>query len=67
VTLVLPTDVSAAFEIETFSGDIQNEFGAAPTQAFGFMPSKSLEFGTGTGSAAVSIETFSGNVELKKQ
>jgi DUF4097 and DUF4098 domain-containing protein YvlB len=67
VILVLPTDVSATFEIETFSGDIQNEFGAAPVQASGFMPSKSLEFSTGTGSATVSIETFSGNVELKKQ
>jgi DUF4097 and DUF4098 domain-containing protein YvlB len=67
VILVLPADVSATFEIETFSGDIQNQFGAEPTRTSGFMPSKSLEFDTGTGSAAVSIETFSGSVELKKQ
>lgn len=64
VILVLPSTVSATFEIETQSGDIDNDFGPQPQRADGFMPGKTLEFSLGDGSGDVSVECFSGNVKL---
>lgn len=67
VTLTLPADVSASFEAETFSGRIDNDFGAQAERASKWTPSKTLEFTTGDGDAEVTLETFSGNLRIQKR
>ena len=64
--LYLPADTSATFEVETFSGSISNDFGAEPKRSGGYTHGKWLKFSTGSGAAHVSVDTFSGNVHLKK-
>lgn len=66
ITLWVPEGTSADYEIEVFSGSISNEFGPSP-QKSEMLPSQSLSFTVGSGSADVEIETFSGKVRLKKQ
>jgi DUF4097 and DUF4098 domain-containing protein YvlB len=67
VTVMLPADVSASFEASTFSGSIDNDFGPEAARTSKWVPSKSLDFTTGRGDAEVMLETFSGNVRLRKQ
>jgi len=67
VVLVLPSTLSATFDIETQSGGIENDFGQQPQRVDGFMPGKILEFSLGDGSADVSVESFSGSVKLVKE
>jgi DUF4097 and DUF4098 domain-containing protein YvlB len=67
VDLLIPADTSASFEVSSFSGEIRNDFGPAAKRTSKYAPGKYLEFVTGSGSADVSIETFSGNVYLKKK
>jgi len=67
VNLLIPADTSASFEVSTFSGEIQNDFGPGAKRTSKYAPGKYLEFTTGSASADVSIETFSGNVYLKKR
>lgn len=66
ITLVLPADVSADFDISTFSGDIHNELGPAPESRSRFGPGKDLTFVTGGGDARVRVKTFSGDVSIEK-
>ncbi len=66
IVLVLPSTVSATFDIETQTGDIDNDFGPQPRRLEGFLPGKILEFSLNGGSAEVSVESFSGNVRLVK-
>ena len=65
VRLVLPADLSADFELETFSGRIDNGFGPPARRTDRYEPGLSAEFSTGDG-AEVSIQTFSGNIVLEK-
>jgi DUF4097 and DUF4098 domain-containing protein YvlB len=67
VTLLLPASVEAGFSVETFSGDIDNEFGPRATKTSEYVPSKRLEFSTGSGDARVTVEAFSGTVRLRKR
>ena len=68
VELVLPADISASFEVETFSGQIQNDLGGPQARRVDrYEPGMSLEFTAGSGAAQVSVETFSGNIVLKKR
>ncbi|MBE0565234.1 MAG: DUF4097 family beta strand repeat protein [Krumholzibacteria bacterium] len=67
VVLTVPGDVSADFRVETFSGDITNAFGATAEKASKYAPGKSLEFTTGGGEARVRVNTFSGNVDIRKK
>jgi DUF4097 and DUF4098 domain-containing protein YvlB len=57
-------DVNAEFEVTTFSGDIDNEFGPEAERTSKFTPGRELRFTAGSGDARVEIETFSGDVEL---
>ena len=66
LTMVVPGDVSADFEIETFSGDIETAFGHKAHKTSEYSPGKELEFTVGGASARVRISTFSGNVEIWK-
>ena len=67
VSMELPADISATFDVTTFSGSIDNELGPAAKRTDKYLPSKKLEFTAGSGSARVSVESFSGNVTLRKQ
>ena len=65
ITLRVPPDADAEYEIETFSGEIVNDFGPRPEKAE-FLPSLSLSFSVGSGSADVEIETLSGTIRLEE-
>lgn len=67
VELSLPAGVSAEFDLTTFSGDIENDFGPDAERVNRYAPGKELSFTTGAGEADVSIETFSGDIVLKKR
>lgn len=66
VEILLPADLSADFELETFSGRIENGFGPPARRIDRHAPGLSAEFYTGQGGADVSVETFSGNIVLSK-
>ncbi len=67
VVLNLPADTSASFQIETFSGNINNGFGGGEAERTSrYAPGKRLDFTLGSGDAQVRIETFSGSVTLKR-
>ncbi|MCK9997127.1 MAG: DUF4097 family beta strand repeat protein [Candidatus Krumholzibacteria bacterium] len=65
LTLTVPGDVSADFEIETFSGEIDNDFGQKSRKTSKYAPGRELEFTTGGGEARVRISTFSGDVVIR--
>ena len=67
ITVALPASVSASFDLETFSGSIENDFGPEAERTGRYSPGKRLKFSTGGGQARVTIDTFSGNVWLKKR
>ena len=66
VTLTVPSDVSADFRIETFTGEIENAFGQKASKTSKHAPGRELEFSNGDGDAEVEIDTFSGDVIIKK-
>jgi len=66
ITLVLPADVSANFDISTFSGDIDNELGPQADRRSRYGPCKELIFVTGGGDSRVLVKTFSGDVSIEK-
>lgn len=67
VTVELPADVSASFEATTFSGRIDNDFGPEAERDSRWVPSKSLEFETGSGDAEITLETFSGSLRIQRR
>jgi DUF4097 and DUF4098 domain-containing protein YvlB len=67
LTLTVPGDLSADFEIETFSGEIDNAFGQKSRKTSKYAPGRELEFTTGGGDARVRISTFSGDVVIRKK
>jgi DUF4097 and DUF4098 domain-containing protein YvlB len=64
IMLRLPANVDAEFEVSTFSGDIDNDFGPEGKRTSKYAPGRELHFKAGAGSALVEIETFSGDVRL---
>ena len=67
IDLALPADISARFDVSTFSGRIENEFGPQAERSSKYGPGWELEFTTGDGKARVYIESFSANVEIRKK
>jgi DUF4097 and DUF4098 domain-containing protein YvlB len=65
VHLYLPSDVSAHLRATTFSGSIRSDFGSVKDEEHG--PGSSLDATTGSGDARVTLETFSGDVEVRRQ
>ena len=65
--LRLPSDSSVEFEMETFSGDIENDFGPRARKTSEYLPAKTLEFSMGSGDARVSVESFSGTIKLSER
>ena len=64
--LLLRGALDGEFDIETFSGDIENCFGPKPVRTREFAPGNALRFKQGAGNARVRVKTFSGTVEICK-
>ena len=67
IYLKVPADVSAYFEANTFNGDIETDFGYEGSRTSKYLPGQELEFTTGGGGADVEINTFSGDINIRKQ
>ncbi|TCO36871.1 DUF4097 family beta strand repeat-containing protein [Dokdonella fugitiva] len=65
VHLFLPADLSARVNASSFSGRIRSDFGTVSEPEHG--PGSSLEVTTGSGSGQVKLETFSGDIDIRKQ
>ncbi|MEO6800760.1 MAG: DUF4097 family beta strand repeat-containing protein [Rhodanobacter sp.] len=61
----LPADISATLHASSFSGDLRSDFGT-PTQAR-HGPGSSLDASLGAGNGKIRIETFSGDLRLRKR
>jgi len=65
LTLSVPHSTIADFEIETFTGSIDNRLtGDQATRTSRHTPGSELEFSTGSGGPEVSISSFSGSVTI---
>ncbi len=67
VEAVLPADLAADFTLGTFSGGIENDFGAKEAGRSEDHMGKHVTFTTGGGGASVEAKTFSGAITLKKR
>lgn len=67
IVLLVPGGVSAEFEASSFNGDITTDFGHSSDRSRGYSPGSELQFKTGGGAADVTINTFSGDIEIRKQ
>ncbi len=65
VQLQLPADISAAIHGSTFSGDLRSDFGTPSKSDYG--SGSKLEVTVGAGNGKVSVETFSGDLRIRKQ
>ena len=66
IKLVLGSEPDADFWVTSFSGDIDSDFGGKVRRTSKYAPGKELKFRTGSGDARVEIETFSGDVVIRK-
>ena len=57
---------NAVFDVTTFSGDIDNTFGPEPKKVSRYTPNLELKFTAGDGRGEVSINTMSGDIELRE-
>ena len=62
IELQFPASLSAEIEAETFSGDIRSPVGKVEKAGFG--NGSTLEARAGSGSGRISLETFSGDIEI---
>jgi len=65
VHLYLPSDISAHLRASTFSGSIRSDFGKVREEEHG--PGSSLDAALGNGDSRVRLETFSGDIEIRRQ
>ena len=64
VRLYVPENLSAHVDASTFSGDIHSDFGKVQTKDHG--PGSSLDAKVGNGDATIDMQSFSGDLELRK-
>jgi hypothetical protein len=65
VQLQLPADTSASLHASSFSGDLRSDFGTPKEPEHG--PGSSLDVRLGAGAGKINIETFSGDLRVRKQ
>ena len=65
VHLYLPADASTRLRASSFSGSIHSDFGVVKEPDHG--PGSSLDTTNGVGAGQVKIETFSGDIEIRRQ
>ena len=58
-------DLSARIEAETFSGRIRSDFGKVEEPEHG--PGRSLDANVGAGNARIKIDTFSGDISIRRE
>lgn len=64
VVLSLPKVPAASFDVSSFSGDIDTNFGPAPQRSSAFAPGKEWHYQSGAGKADIRIRTLSGDVRI---
>lgn len=64
VTIAVPANLSARIEAETFSGSIRSDFGSVED---GDGPGSSLKATAGGGDAEMSLESFSGDLTIRRK
>ena len=64
VSVDLPADISARIDAETFSGRIRSDFGTVEEPEHG--PGRSLGTTIGDGGTRITIETFSGDINIRR-
>ncbi len=64
LTLLFQGTPDARFDISSFSGDIDNNFGPKPQRTSEYGPGVELHFVSGHGDAQVNARTLSGNITL---
>lgn len=65
IWLVVPKDVGASIEVETYNGNLDSSFPVTMRKSAG-AGSQKFSFVLGNGSAKVSIESFGGDVRLRR-
>jgi DUF4097 and DUF4098 domain-containing protein YvlB len=65
IRLDMPGELSARIDAETFSGRIRSDFGTVKEPEHG--PGRSLETTVGDGNARMTIETFSGDITIRRE
>lgn len=65
VQLQVPANLSAIIHASTFSGDLRSDFGTVQKVEHG--PGSELQTTAGSGNAKISVETFSGDLRIRKQ
>ncbi|MBS0570388.1 MAG: DUF4097 family beta strand repeat protein [Proteobacteria bacterium] len=65
IRLHLPATLSARIDAATFSGSLRSDFGAAQEKEHG--PGSNLKTQVGSGDADISVQAFSGDVQLRRQ
>ncbi len=68
IELDLPAGVDADFSVSTFSGNIESAFGSSSgSRSHRHAPGSEMSFTTGSGGANIEVQTFSGDVNLRKR
>lgn len=65
IALRLPASVSAVFDVSTVSGSIRSDFGEVRDEEYG--AGSSLKAQLGNADAQIKVQSFSGDVQLRKQ
>ena len=65
IVLRLPAAQKAEFAAQTFSGDISSDFGEAVSVSNG--PGSVLEYQEGRTGASIRLESFSGDIDIRRQ
>jgi DUF4097 and DUF4098 domain-containing protein YvlB len=64
VTLDLPGGLSAKIDASSFSGDLRSDWGSGAEHEHG--PGSELKVTAGGGNGNITVETFSGDLRLRK-
>jgi hypothetical protein len=65
VAIELGADASARIEAETFSGSIRSDFGTVENEEYG--PGATLKATVGDGAGEINLESFSGDVTIRRR
>ena len=65
LVLRLPAAQQAGFEVQTYSGDIRSDFGESARVSRG--PGSALKYREGNNGALIRLESFSGDIQIRRQ
>lgn len=65
VQIQVPSNLSAVIKASTFSGDLRSDFGTVKKPEHG--PGSELQATVGAGGAKMNVETFSGDLRIRRQ